>query len=129
MCRLISNILKEEGYKVDKAYEGKQAIKRVKKKDYNLMLLDYKLPDIDGISVLKEVSQIAPSLKVIMISAYGSPSIKSMAKELGVYYFLDKPFDINRLIRTVKNILVKKTRMRLTAPRTLKSGIKKRKGV
>ena len=105
MCHIISSILKEEGYKVDKAYDGEQAIKKIKAKDYNLMILDYKMPDIDGISVLKEVSQIAPSLKVIMISAYGSHSVRSMTKKLGAYRFLDKPFDLNRLIKIVKDAL------------------------
>ena len=110
MCRMISSILKEEGYKkVDKAYDGGQAIRKIKAKGYNLMILDYKLPDINGINVLKEVRQIAPSLKVVMISAYGSPPVKSMAKKLGVYRFLDKPFDLNRLIKTVKSALAKKT--------------------
>jgi len=107
ICRMISNILKEEGYKVDKAYDGKQAIRKVKTRGYNLMLLDYKLPDIDGINVLKEIRRIEPSLKVIMISAYGSPSTKSMAKKFGVYRFLDKPFDLNRLVRVVKDALAK----------------------
>ena len=110
ICRMISNILKEEGYKVDKAYDGEQAIRKVKARGYNLMLLDYKLPDIDGINVLKEIRRIKPSLKVIMISAYGSPSIKSMAKKLGAYRFLDKPFDLNRLIKIVKDALAEKVR-------------------
>ncbi len=105
ICRMISNILKEEGYKVDKAYDGEQAIRKVKARGYNLMLLDYKLPDIDGIDVLKEIRRIKPSLKVIMISAYGSPSIKSMAKKLGAYRFLDKPFDLNRLVKIVRDAL------------------------
>ncbi len=108
MCRIISSILKEEGYGVDKAYDGEQANRKVKARGYNLMLLDYKLPDIDGINVLKEIRRIEPSLKVIMISAYGDPSIKSMAKKLGAYRFLDKPFDLNRLIKTVKGALAKK---------------------
>lgn len=109
-CRMISStsILKEEGYKVDKAYDGEQAIRKVKARGYNLMLLDYKLPDIDGINVLKEIRRIEPSLKVIMISAYGSPSIKSMAKKLGVNRFLDKPFDFNRLVWVVRSALTKK---------------------
>ncbi|PJA80746.1 MAG: response regulator, partial [Nitrospirae bacterium CG_4_9_14_3_um_filter_41_27] len=62
ICRMISNILKEEGYKVDKAYDGEQAIKKIKARGYNLMILDYKLPDIDGINVLKEIRRIKPSL-------------------------------------------------------------------
>ena len=110
ICRMISNILKEEGYKVDKAYNGGQAIKKIKARGYNLMILDYKLPDMDGINVLKEVRRIKPSLKVIMISAYGSPSIKSMAKKLGAYRFLDKPFDLDRLVRVVKDALTEKVR-------------------
>jgi DNA-binding NtrC family response regulator len=71
------------------------------------MILDYKLPDMDGINVFKVVHQAKPSLKVIMISAYSSPSIKSMAKKLGACYFLDKPFNINRLVGVVKNALAK----------------------
>jgi DNA-binding NtrC family response regulator len=110
ICRMISNILKEEGYKVDKAYDGEQAVRKVKARGYNLVLLDYKLPGIDGINVLKEIQLIEPSLKVIMISAYGSPTIKSMAKKLGVYRFLDKPFDLNRLVRVVKDALAKEVR-------------------
>ncbi len=121
MCRMISSILKEEGYKVDKAYDGEQAIKKAKARGYNLMLLDYKLPDIDGINVLKEIQRIKTSLKVIMISAYGSPSIKSMAKKLRVYRFLDKPFDLNRLVKVVKDTLAKrKPGRRLTAPHFVK---------
>jgi len=109
MCHMISFILEEEGYKVVKVYDGEQAIKKVKARGYNLMILDYKLPDMDGINVLKEVRQAKPSLKVIMISAYGSPSIKSMAKKIGVYRFLDKPFDVKRLVKVVKDALAEES--------------------
>ena len=121
ICRMISNILKEEGYKVDKAYNGGQAIKKIKARGYNLMILDYKLPDMDGINVLKEVRRIKPSLKVIMISAYGGPSIKSIAKKFGVYRFLDKPFDIKRLVRVVKDALANPIRSK-TSNGTKKAG-------
>jgi len=104
---MTSSILKKEGYKVDKAYGGEQAIRKVKARGYNLMILDYKLPDMDGINVFKVVHQAKPSLKVIMISAYGSPSIKSMAKKFGVYRFLDKPFNVKRLVSVVRDALAK----------------------
>jgi DNA-binding NtrC family response regulator len=107
MCHMTSSILKKEGYKVDKAYGGEQAIRKVKARGYNLMILDYKLPDMDGINVFKVVHQAKPSLKVIMISAYGSPSIKSMAKKFGVYRFLDKPFNVKRLVSVVRDALAK----------------------
>jgi DNA-binding NtrC family response regulator len=107
MCGMISTILEEEGYRIDKAYNGKQAIEKISTKGYDLTILDYKLPDMDGIDVLKEVHKARPSLKTIMISAYGSPSVRSMAKKLGVYRFLDKPFDLNRLVQVVRKALAK----------------------
>jgi len=107
ICRIISSILKEEGYRINKAYNGGQAIKKIKAKDYNLMILDYKLPDINGIRVVEEVRLTNPTLKVIMISAYGNPLTKSMAKNLVVYRFLEKPFDLNRLVKVVKGALAK----------------------
>ena len=107
ICRIISSILKEEGYRINKAYTGGQAIKKIKEKDYNLMILDYKLPDINGIRVVEEVRLTNPTLKVIMISAYGNPLTKSMAKNLVVYRFLEKPFDLNRLVKVVKGALAK----------------------
>jgi DNA-binding response OmpR family regulator len=106
-CHVISSILKEEGYNVDRAYNGRQAIEKIKVKGYNLMILDYKLAGMDGIDVLKEVRKTEPSLKIIMISAYGSPSIKSMAKKLGACRFLDKPFNVKRLVSVVRNALAK----------------------
>jgi two-component system response regulator AtoC len=109
MCHMLSSILEREGYKVDKVYAGEQAIKKIKAKDYSLMILDYKLPDMDGINTFKVVHLAKPSLEVIMISAYGSPSLKSKAKKLGVYRFLDKPFDVKRLVRVVRNALTKES--------------------
>jgi two-component system response regulator AtoC len=108
-CRMLSSILEKEGYKVDKIYNSEQAIKKIKAKDYSLMILDYKLPDIDGINTFKVVHLAKPSLEVIMISAYGSPSIKSIAKKLGVYRFLDKPFDVKRLVKVVRYAMAKES--------------------
>lgn len=105
MRRMIHSILKEEGYKIDKAYNGRHAINKIKSKNYNMVLLDYKLPDMDGLNVLKEIRTMKKSLPVIMISAYGSPSVKLTAKKLGVYRFFDKPFDLKRLVKIIKKAL------------------------
>ncbi|MEW6410761.1 MAG: response regulator [Nitrospirota bacterium] len=109
MSTIISSILKKEGYRIDRVSEGKQAIEKIKTKDYDLITLDYKLPDINGIKVLEEVRRIKPFLKVIMISAYGSPPVKSIAKKLKVYRFMDKPFDLNRFVQIVRGALAKKS--------------------
>lgn len=108
MCNIISTILKEGGYKVAKVYDGIRVIKKVKEESYDLIILDYKIPFVDGIEVMQTIRSLRLPLKVIMISAYGSDTIKSEANKLGVYRFLDKPFDMNRLLTLIENIFRKK---------------------
>jgi DNA-binding response OmpR family regulator len=105
MCRVISDVLRQEAIKVNIAYDGESALTKVKKQAYDLMLLDYKLPGISGLTVLEKIHQIRPSLKTIMISAFGNESTKARAKELGAYAFLDKPFNIEGLVKVVKKAL------------------------
>jgi len=109
MCQIISDILKEEGYSVNSSYNGKDALMKIEKNHYDLIILDYKLDEISGLMVLEKALQMRPSLQVIMISAFGNKSIKARARELGACDFLDKPFDIKRLIQAVQDILNRKT--------------------
>jgi len=109
MCQIISDILKEGGYTVNISYNGEDALRKIKKDHYDLIVLDYRLGGISGLVVLEKALQIIPSLKIIMISAFGSDSTKAKARELGAFDFIDKPFDIKILIRRVQDILAKKT--------------------
>jgi len=108
MCQIISDILKEEGYSVNSSYNGEDALMKIKRNHYDLIVLDYKLNEISGLMVLEKALQMRPSLQAMMISAFGDKSIKTRAGELGVGDFLDKPFDIKRLIQAVQDILTKK---------------------
>jgi DNA-binding response OmpR family regulator len=117
-CKLISDILEEEGFLVDRSYKGESAIKKIKRKKYDLVIVDHKLPGISGLEFLEEANKITPKLRVMMISAYGNKDVKAKAKELGAVKFLDKPYYAKKLVRIVKKILTnKKDNMRLTAPR------------
>lgn len=105
MCQVISDVLRAEGYMVGIAYDGQSALNELKENTYDLMVLDYKLFDMSGLEVLEQLAGITPSLYTIMISAYGSESVKAKARELDVYDFFDKPFDVNVLLKTVKKAL------------------------
>jgi CheY-like chemotaxis protein len=109
MCQIISDLLKEGGYSVNSSNNGEDALMKIKKNHYDLIVLDYKLNEMSGLMVLEKALQMIPLLKVIMISAFGDKYIKARARELGVSDFLDKPFDIKRLTQRVKDILTKKT--------------------
>jgi DNA-binding NtrC family response regulator len=105
MCQIISDILKEKGYGVHCSYNGEDALMKIKKNSYDFMVLDYKLNEMSGLIVLEKALQMIPSLKVIMISAFGDKYVKARARKLGVGDFLDKPFDLKRFTQAVQDIL------------------------
>ena len=88
---------------------GEDALMKIKKNHYDLIVLDYKLNEMSGLMVLEKSLQMIPSLKVIMISAFGDDSTKAKARELGAFDFIDKPFDLKRFTQRVQDILTKKT--------------------
>jgi DNA-binding NtrC family response regulator len=109
MGEVISEVLREEGYNVNVAYDGLSALNAIKNQPYDFMILDYKLSDMDGLAVLEAASRLTPSLATIMISAYGNEAIKSNARELGALDFFDKPFDVNALVKSIKKTLGKRS--------------------
>lgn len=111
MCWLIASILREEGYCVDNVYDGESALLKINHHHYEIIVLDYKLSGLSGLSILEKARQINSSNETIMISAFGDESVRAKTRELGAYAFLDKPFHIDRLKKTVKKALIKQKRM------------------
>ena len=91
LCKTISEILTAEGYFVKMVYDGESALNKLKDEKFNLMILDYKLNEKNGLQVLEESKQINPSLITIMISAYPNKQVRARAKELGTYSYIEKP--------------------------------------
>ena len=87
---LVQTMLKGEGRNVVLAARGKEAIAMFKKERPNLTILDIDMPDIDGITVLREIRTIDPQAKVIVFTGGESPVVESQAKALGVTDFLRK---------------------------------------
>lgn len=102
---LISEILTDEGYVPLTAGDGREALDAVKHQSPDLVLLDLKLPDIDGLEVLAGIRTTHPHLPVILVSAHGDVSSAVRAVKLGAYDFLEKPLDADRLVVTVRNAL------------------------
>jgi FixJ family two-component response regulator len=92
---------------VEMAASGEEALERLAQGVYGLMLLDLRLPGLDGMEVLRQVSQQRPELKVIIITAYGSIDLAVEAMKLGAVDFLQKPFDAAQVRDMVRRILEK----------------------
>ena len=108
MCEILSDFLKDEGYLVITASDGESALNSIKHRKYDLLILDYQLHGIDGLYVLEKAHQIDSSLIAIMISAFGSEQIRSQAQKLGVYDFVEKPFDMEKMVAAVNQVLHQK---------------------
>jgi len=94
---LVQTMLKGEGRNVVLAAKGKDAIAMFRKERPNLTILDIDMPDIDGITVLREIRTIDPQAKVMVFTGGESPVVESQAKALGVTDFLRKGFALPSL--------------------------------
>lgn len=92
--RLLEEVLKDEGYDVDLATNGLEALDCVQKVIPDLIMMDMKMPGMDGIAALKELKDMGLAERVIMMTAYGELEMVNEAKELGAYAYIIKPFDI-----------------------------------
>jgi DNA-binding response OmpR family regulator len=93
---------------VDQAENGEEALNMLTKKPYSLMLLDLRMPGIDGMEVLRRVSGVRPEVKVVIITAYGSVETAVEAMKLGAVDFLEKPFNAEDVRQLVASLLDQK---------------------
>jgi two-component system, NtrC family, nitrogen regulation response regulator NtrX len=102
---LLGEMLEEQGYEVVSAADGTEALQRVDDSDLSLVLLDYQLPDFDGLKVLEEIKRRSPALPVVMVSGFGTIKLAVEATKSGAYDFIEKPPDPNRVAVVIKNAL------------------------
>ncbi|MFB5166280.1 MULTISPECIES: response regulator [Anoxybacillaceae] len=103
---LLNEVFQREGYTTYQAANGIQALEIVRKHQPDLVLLDMKIPGMDGIEILKRLKEIDPDIKVIIMTAYGELDMIQETKELGAIMHFAKPFDIDDLREAVKKHLV-----------------------
>ncbi len=106
----IARKLAADGYEVMEAENGRSAIERAAS-GIDLAILDYRLPDLDGLAVLKELKRIQPDVLVILLTAYAHVDTAVQAMKLGAYHFANKPFDLDALSAMVEQAL-ETTRLR-----------------
>jgi len=93
----LSGFLKKQGFSVTTAESGLEAITLCQDKNFEVALIDLKMPGMDGIELLKRLKESNPEIQVIMMTAYGSVDTAVEAMKLGAYYYVNKPINLDEL--------------------------------
>ncbi len=107
LCEILVNTLEYVGYNTRIANKGNEALACLTQYKPDAMLLDLRLPDMNGLQVLDKALQIEPSLQTIMISGQGTVQTAVKATKIGAFDFMEKPLDSERVLITIKNALEK----------------------
>ncbi|WP_246944502.1 response regulator [Bacillus sp. AK128] len=102
---LLNEVFQKEGYQTFQAANGYQALEIVDKHSPDLVLLDMKIPGMDGIEILKRMKAVDQEIRVIIMTAYGELDMIQEAKDLGAITHFAKPFDIDEIREAVKKHL------------------------
>lgn len=95
---LLSEVFQKEGYRTFQVSNGQQALEITKKNRPDIVLLDMKIPGMDGLEILRELKQLDSQVRVILMTAYGEFDLIREALDLGAIAHFAKPFDIDELI-------------------------------
>jgi DNA-binding NtrC family response regulator len=101
----ISVILQDEGYETGTAADGKEALELLNRQNFDLLISDLRMPEMDGLELIKNCLRICPQTSVIIITAYASVESAIEALRLGAYDYIIKPFNHDDLILRVKRLL------------------------
>ena len=118
MLFLLRMILEEAHYQVDTASGGEEALEKIHRDDFDLIVLDILMPQPNGFTVMKQLrsSPATASIPIIVLTALGDEASRQKAVEMGAQYFISKPFLIKDLVKRVEEVLDNQKAYSLTLP-------------
>ena len=105
MCALLSDVLKKEGLSVVSTGDSLEALKMIKREEFDLIISDLKMKGLEGLDLLEEARIVIPLTPVIIITAFGTIESAIQAMKMGAFDYITKPFQMDELILTVKKAL------------------------
>ena len=97
----LSTILQEQGCEVDACETGGAGLEKLMEKAYSLVLLDYNLPDMDGLRVAQRARELDKEISIVFVSAYGTTDVILRAVRLGAFDFIEKPIHSEELFSSI----------------------------
>ncbi len=104
MRRTLSDILRDDGYDVATAGTGEEAVDMCSRQRFDIILMDVRMPGIDGVEAFRQIRRHQEAVRVIMMSAYGLEDLKRSALDEGAIAFLSKPLDVQKTIQLIDEV-------------------------
>lgn len=104
IASVLTGLIEMWGYNVEKASNGKQALKRVKQTTFGLVLLDIFLPDIKGYELIPQLKELCPEIGIVTMTSYNSRELEMKVRNEGILYYMIMPFDIASLEELLNHI-------------------------
>jgi DNA-binding response OmpR family regulator len=101
--KALAERLKMRDLRSDTVLDGEEALSFVEDKEPDVMVLDLKMPGIDGMEVLRQVRKVYPKIQVIILTGHGSEKDEEEAKRLGAFDYLEKPVNLDVLVKKMKS--------------------------
>jgi DNA-binding NtrC family response regulator len=120
--KTLSERLEMRDLNSDMALNGEQALQIVTDQEPDVMVLDLKMPGIDGMEVLRRVRKAYPKVQVIILTGHGTDKDEEEAKRLGAYSYLQKPVDIDQLVKVMRDAFRKKVEYTMMAATFAEAG-------
>src|SRR6184192_4215425 len=102
---LLKQLLSDEGYSVVEATTGTEVVEKVKDTNPDLVIMDVRMPELDGIEALSKLKVSSPKTSVLIMTAFGSSNNAIRAMELGAFDYITKPFELDKISHSVKRVL------------------------
>ena len=94
---VLRELMEREGYAVEEAADGDIAVDLVRQSEFDVAVMDIRMPRLDGIEALRQMKQLRPQIVVVMITAFGSEQLALEATRAGAYDYFRKPFEVEEL--------------------------------
>lgn len=109
LARFLARVLTEEGYVVDHCASGRDGLDQAQRGDYQVIVLDWMLPDLDGLSLCRELRRRGSTTPILMLTARGETAERVLGLEAGADDYLVKPFEIEELVARVRALVRRAT--------------------
>ena len=108
---VLTNRLRKRGFDVTKSYGSADALQKLRLNEFDVIVLDLKMADMDGIEVLKIIKLMDPRIQVIMLTGHGSATACKQGMELGAFDYLTKPCELDSLIQKIREAFQQRERL------------------